>query len=275
MSTIPNDPFNPEFCFETPVGKMCFPILSSPTFPGPPASSEEPDLSSWSIVQSPQGEISRAASCDKSGELLFTSEVKSDNETTTKSFHLSRNGEIFMTFGGRACHDSHSDRSQCGNRLSMFAKGGGVDYQMTISRDTQTTTARILVESKGGITERTIDFLSPKCENDHDKIGICHILHEKEIEQLDPFKDLLVAVNNFYWRKAKRETSSLSSLINNPANGGIQASIWCGIARAGCWGLAAAGGAACCLGTATVGCVICAGGFGAAGSACSDAWSWC
>lgn len=149
MTFDPTNPFNPEICFETPIGKMCFPILSSPTFPGPPASSEGPDLSKWSIVQSLQGEISRAASCNESRELLFTSEVKRDDDTTTKSFHLSRDGEIFLTFGGRAYHDSQDDRSQCGNKLAMFARGDGIAYQMTISRETRTT-ARILVESRGG-----------------------------------------------------------------------------------------------------------------------------
>jgi len=274
MTFYPTNPFNPEFCFETPLGKMCFPILSSPTFPGPPASSDEPELGNWSIVRSPQGEISCAAACINSVELLFTAEVERNNDVTTKSFHLSRNGEIFLTFGGRAYHDSQGHKAQCASKLSMFAKGNDIAYQMTISQESQTT-ARILAESKGSVTERTIDFLSPRCSSDHAEIGLCREFEEREQEKLEPFKELLVAVNSFYWKKAKGEVALLSQLINNPADSGTQASIWCGIARAGCWGLAAAGGAACCLGTATIGCVLCAGGFGAAGSGCSDSWSWC
>lgn len=40
-----DNPFNPEICFATPVGRMCFPILSSPTFPSPPAGGTKSDSS--------------------------------------------------------------------------------------------------------------------------------------------------------------------------------------------------------------------------------------
>ncbi len=49
--------------------------------------------------------------------------------------------------------------------------------------------------------------------------------------------------------------------MKNPQEGGIQAGIWYGVSRVGCAGLSAAGAGACCVGTAVVGCALCAGGF--------------
>ena len=34
--------FNPEICFETAIGRVCFPVLSSPTVPGAPTESVVP-----------------------------------------------------------------------------------------------------------------------------------------------------------------------------------------------------------------------------------------
>ncbi|MEG4242994.1 hypothetical protein QUA51_09835 [Microcoleus sp. Pol10_D6] len=266
--------FNPELCFDTPAGRICFPIGTGPTFPYPPARASSPELKNWTIVHSPQGEISRAASYSGSNELLFVNKVERNQESTTKLFNLSCNGEILLTMGGKAYHAPQTENSQCAKKLSVFVKGYKIDYTMTISQEA-CTTARIIVDSNGSVIERTVDFLAAKSIAKDGEIGLCRVLGEREKEKLEPFKDILILVSDYYWKKAREEMMLLPTVVKNPTEGGTQASFWCGVARAGCWGLAAAGGASCCVGTAGVGCVLCSGGFGAAGSACSEAWSWC
>jgi len=273
MAQNPIGTFNPELCFNTAAGRICVPILTGPTLPYPPAPAT-PDLGNWTTVRNPQGEITRAASCFGSDELSFASQVDRNNDVTTKSYYLSSNGEMFLTLGGRAYRRSQGEKLQCGSKLSMFLTGSGIDYQMTISRES-CTGARIVVELRGAVTETSVDFLEPKSARNGTEIGPCRALGERERERLQPFNDLLVAVGDFYWARAREEVGMLPTLLKNPGDGGVQASFWCGLARAGCWGLSAAGAASCCVGTAGTGCILCAGGFGAAGSACSEAWSWC
>jgi hypothetical protein len=223
-------------------------------------------------VHSPQGEVSRAASCSGSEELLFVNQLERNRETTTRQFYLSCNGEIFLTVGGRAYHASQTEKSQCARKISMFVKGDQIDYKMSLSQET-CTTARIIVESSGSVIERSVDFLAAKCTEKDAEIGLCRALSARHKEKLQPFKEILSLVSDYYWKKAREDMALLPALLKSPTEGGTQASFWCTVARAGCWGLAAAGGAACCVGataTTAVGCVVCAGGFGAARSVCSD-----
>lgn len=106
-------------------------------------------------------------------------------------------------------------------------------------------------------------------------MGLCHALPDGLKEDLEPFKELLLKVNEYYWAKIRKANETIPRLLGNPVDDGVQAGFWCGVARVGCGALAAAGAAACCVGTATVGCVLCAGGMGAAGGVCIEAWSWC
>jgi hypothetical protein len=206
--------------------------------------------------------------------LLFVNQVERNQESTTKLFYLSSNGERLVTVGGKAYHASQTENSPCARKLSVFVKGYNIDYTMTISQET-CTTARIIVDSSGSVIERTVDFLAAKSVAKDREIGLCRALGEREKEKLEPFKDILILVSDYYWKKAREEMVLLPTLLKNPTEGGIQASFWCGVARVGCIGLAAAGGASCCVGTAGVGCALCGGGFGAAGAACAEAWNWC
>lgn len=40
---VMSDRFNPEICWDTPIGRVCYPILSSPTVPWPPAEGAKAD----------------------------------------------------------------------------------------------------------------------------------------------------------------------------------------------------------------------------------------
>lgn len=266
-------PYYPEMCFETAAGRFCIPILTGPTFPYPSPQTVVPRLENWKVIRSPEGEITKAVSCAGAEQLSFGLKRETTKDVAVKTFTLSRNGEVLITMGGRA-HLQDGTKQRCEGKLSMFVKGEDIDYQMAISRESSTA-AHIVVESRQGVQERSVDLLSPACVGNSEELGLCRSLGEPQKERLEPFKDLLLAVNNFYWERGRQELASLPDQLKNPLEADTQASIWCGVARAGCWGLAAAGGAACCVGTATIGCVVCAGGFGAAGSACSEAWSWC
>ncbi|MET1077764.1 MAG: hypothetical protein ABWY06_07060 [Pseudomonas sp.] len=273
MATTPaSSPF-PEICFNTPAGRICFPITTGPTFPPPPTSSTDP-LKHWKIRYSAQGEIMRAGTCQGSDDLMFVNQVERTQDSTSKRFQLWRNGELFLTLSGRSYHSPTGEPGQCGKKLGIAVKTDLTDYKMTLTQE-HCSSARVLVEANGTVTERTLDFLDVRCSPGEADIGLCQSLHERDKQQLEPFKALLLRVNAYYWQKGGEELAQLSNLLKNPVDGGTQASIWCGIARAGCWGLAAAGGAACCGVTAGVGCILCSGGFGAAGSGCSEAWSWC
>ncbi|MES2820134.1 MAG: hypothetical protein V4812_14245 [Pseudomonadota bacterium] len=272
LSTQASSTF-PEICFNTPAGRICFPITTGPTFPPPPTSVPEAP-SNWNILYSPQGEVIRAASCSGADELLFVNRIERSAEATTKTFQLRRNGELFLTLNARTYHAPETERSQCAKKLGVSVRTDLTDYKITIAQES-CSTARVVVDANGTVTERNLDFLDVRCTPSEAPIGLCHALSERDKQQLEPFKALLAWVNALYWKRGAEELAQLSTLLKNPADGGTQASIWCGLARAGCWGLAAAGGAACCGVTAGVGCILCSGGFGAAGSGCSEAWSWC
>ena len=269
-----NDEFTSEICFKTPFGSLCIPLGTGPTIPIPSQSSSDTDPKDWSIVRSPQGEVSRAASRIGAADLLFSNRIQRTDEHTTKIFTFSRNGNEFLSAGGRAHHDSAKSKC-CSGRLSMFAKGEGINYTMDVAAES-CSTVRVSARTNGSVVERTLDLLSPGSFEKEPGLGVCHALDEAHLnDQLEPFHELLVVVGNYYWTQARREMASLADSLKSPTDGGTQASFWCGVMRASCWGLAAAGGGTCCIGTAAVGCALCAGGFGAAGSACSEAWSWC
>jgi hypothetical protein len=220
-------------------------------------------------VHNLQGEITRAASCSGSEELLFVNQTERNQESSTKLFHLSSNGELFLTVGGRAYHASQNKNPQCATKLSAFLKADQIDYMMTISQET-CTTARIIVESRGSVIERTVDFLEAKCTKNDAEIGLCRALGESQKEKLKPFNDLLSLVSDYYWNRAREEIAMLPTLLKNPTDGATPAAWWCVLAHAGCWGLAGFGTGLCCAGTVGVVCGLCGAGFGAGASYCSD-----
>lgn len=275
MSTDSSVPFNPEICFDTPVGRICLPITSSPTFPLPPSRPDDSGLDrNWAVIRGQQGEISRATSRFDACALQFTNRIERRDDATTRTFRLSRSGETFLTLSGRAYHDNESAGPQCARRIALILEADGTDWRMTLAQE-GCSRIRATVERNGATIERTLDVLSLGCAAQDEDLSLCQSLNDRMKARLEPFADLLRAVGDHYWRRARHDLAQLPTLLGNPGGGGTAASIWCGVARAGCWGLAAAGGAACCGATAGVGCILCAGGFGAAGSGCSEAWSWC
>lgn len=263
-------PFNPEFCFETPIGKVCFPILSSPTFPGPPANVPVPGLERWRLVRATDGEITAAFAPCEDGALEFSAESVVTEQHRRRELAFTSGGKRFLSVNAEV--DNHGRRELRKKRRSIRVgfKAAQLDYTIEIASEDMAE-ARLTRTVNGERSEETLDLLDPAALG---RAKSCTSPLDADLTgRLEPFEPLLLGVAQHYWGRARRELGGISVVA--PSEPGATASIWCGIARAGCWGLAAAGGAACCLGTATIGCVLCAGGFGAGGSACSEAWSWC
>lgn len=142
--------------------------------------------------------------------------------------------------------------------ITLKASGAGLDYELVLDMSDQSSTKKpVRVAVAGNVTSGVFDTDTFQVTIN---TSLDHWLPDAVSRDLQPFRAHLSS-----------EAHRLNDIGHNTlANA---AAIRSGtVGRAACWGFAGMGGAAACVLTAGIGCVLAGLGFGVAASICSDQW---
>jgi hypothetical protein len=215
-----------------------------------------PDVAAANVSRGPNGLLERAVIPTVGGDIVITAANHNDGITWFEDIAVSdsASGDTLSLMSGLSRHNQ---------AFGLTATAPGFSYGFTIAAGTVTGSV------DGQQLSGTFDSLTHNCTAN---IQLDHWLPADLVQRFGPASPLLQEENARLATKA-RAAIVTAARDNRVEAGNIHNDMWQNvIGRGAAWGFAAMGGAAVCLATGGLGCVLGAFAFGMGGSIAADQW---